>query len=650
MSLNTLIKKEIFFTELLKLLKLDPKNRFYSDNGEILRNKVYESAMKMDSDLIKLLLSSERMKQKFFTKVDDILVFDKISFGWAINNKAFLQDSYTRFKNTIGLIDSKEQFISSKNDVVLSFPYKDCILEGGQTKEDQKRGEIFYNELLAPDDVDRLLAPKVFTNVKRYTKDGEESITEFKDDDNLLIKGNNLLALSSILKRYEGRVKCIYIDPPYYFNKTTETDAFKYNSNFHMSTWLAFMKNRLEIAKKMLCEGGTIWISISDDGMHYLKVMADDIFGKEHFVATLPRRTRNGKSDVPFNLSQDFDWLLCYTNVTDKTDVVGRVVNRKYYETPDFPGRPWRISDLTTQKVESQRPNSAFDLVDPKTKKVYKYNPKRLWGITKDTFQEYYDRGAIVFPDDYAFLNITVPYSRKFKEEDDRSGKLSAVISDFQIQDFLSNLMLYSKNKDGNEQIERILGNEKFNYAKPENLVKSIIEVCTKEHDIVLDFFMGSSTTQAVSLKMNRQFIGIEQMEYIDTVSVERLKATLQGEQGGISEAVNWQGGGSFVYCELKELNHKYIDEIQVADDSKLNELYKEITTSEFISYKADINKLKESEQDFKELTTEDKRNFLIQVLDKNLLYVNYCDMEDEDLAVTEEEKAFARSFYGEDV
>lgn len=642
-------KREGFYFELLDLLKQDPQNRFYADNGkDLLRNKVYECAMKMDKDLIKLLLSNTRIKEQFFTDIDGLLVFDKTAFGWAINNKAFLQDSYTRFKNTIGLIDSREQFISSKNDVVLSFPYKDCILEGGQTKEDQKRGEIFYNELLAPDDVDRLLTPKVFTNAKRYTKDGEEKITKFKDSDNLLIKGNNLLALSSILKRYEGRVKCIYIDPPYYFNKATETDAFKYNSNFHMSTWLSFMKNRLEMSKRMLCEGGTIWISISDDGMHYLKVMADDIFGKEHFVATLPRRTRNGKSDVPFNLSQDFDWLLCYTNVTDKTDIVGRVVKRKYYETPDFPGRPWRISDLTTQKVESQRPNSAFDLIDPKTQKVYKYNPKRLWGITKDTFQEYYDKGAIVFPDDYDFLNISVPYSRKFKEEDEKSGKLSAVISDFQIQDFLSNLMFYSKNKDGNEQIEQTLGNEKFNYSKPENLIKSILEVCTKENDIILDFFMGAATTQSVALKLNRQFIGIEQMTYINNVSIERLKATLNGEQGGISKDVDWQGGGSFVYCELKELNQKYIDEIMVADDDKLVELYPQITESEFISYKVDINKLKDSEQDFKDLSTEDKRKFLIEVLDKNLLYVNYCDMEDEELAVTEEEKAFTRSFYGD--
>ena len=188
------------------------------------------------------------------------------------------------------------------------------------------------------------------------------------------------------------------------------------------------------------------------------------------------------------------------------------------------------------------------------------------------------------------------------------------------------------------------------NGKKPEELIKHLLEIFTQRGDYVLDCFVGSGTTCAVAHKLGRKFIGIEQMDYVESITLERLKQVLNGEQSGISKSINWHGGGSFVYCELKELNHKYIDEIQVADDNKLNDLYKEITDSEFISYKADINKLKESEQDFKELSTEDKRSFLIQVLDKNLLYVNYCDMEDEDLAVTEEEKAFARSFYGEEV
>lgn len=333
-----------FYNIVLEVLKQD--KRFFTDNGELLRNSVYEAAMQMDSKLIKLLLSNEETKKRFFNDVDGIIVFDKIEFGWVINNREFLPDSYTRYKNKIGLVNSRGEYISTSKDVELVFPYKDCILEGGQTKEDQKRDEIFYNEILAPDEVDRLLYPKVLTNAKRYTAEGVKPITELKDTDNLIIKGNNLLAISSLLKRYEGKIQCIYIDPPYYFNKLKEDDSFKYNPNFNFSTWLVFMKNRLEIAKKLLAMGGTIWISISEDGMHYLKVLADDIFGREHFIGTIPRRTRHGKSDVPFNFSQDFDWLLCYTNVDDKNSPVGRTVERNYYTTDDYPDQPWRLAEI----------------------------------------------------------------------------------------------------------------------------------------------------------------------------------------------------------------------------------------------------------------------------------------------------------------
>lgn len=560
-----------FYFELLELLVQDPEKRFYADNGkDLLRNKVYECAMKMDKDLIKLLLSNDRMKEKFFTDIDGTLVFDKTAFGWAINNKAFLQDSYTRFKNTIGLIDSKEQFISSKNDVVLSFPYKDCILEGGQTKDDQKRGEIFYNELLAPDDVDRLLAPKVFTNMKRYTKDGEENITEFNDTDNLLIKGNNLLALSSILKRYEGRVKCIYIDPPY----NTENDTFKYNDRFTRSTWLAFMKNRLIIAKRLLCNNGSIFINIDENQSHYLKVLMDEVWGEDKFRNEIIWTYNSGgtsktyfakKHDTIFWYSKSDEWIF---NGEDIAEERGNTKKNNMKKNIDEDGRVF-------YSIKSNG-------------KIYKY----------------YEDDKVVPVDVWNISHLQ-------QQDPERTG---------------------------------------FNTQKPEALIERIIRVSTNVNDIVCDFHLGSGTTASVAHKLNRQWIGIEQMDYIDTITIKRLRNVLEGDNSGISKTINWHGGGSFVYCELKELNHKYIDEIQVADDNKLDDLYKEITDSEFISYKADINKLKKSEQDFKELSTEDKRNFLIQVLDKNLLYVNYCDMEDEDLAVTEEEKAFARSFYGEGV
>jgi len=635
-----------FFETVLTVLKSD--ERFVAEDGTFLRNAVYEAAMKMDAKLIRLLLENEETSSRFFTDVDGVKVFDKTGFAWVINNRQFLPDSYTRFRNKVGLV-ANEEVVATSGKVELVFPYKDCVLEGGQTKEDQKRQEIFYNELLAPDEIDRLLFPKVLTNAVMYDSDGEHVVKEIKEDDNLVLRGNNLLALATILKRYEGSVKCIYIDPPYYFRHTSATDTFKYNSNFQLSTWLVFMKNRLEIAKKMLCKGGTIWINISEDGMHYLKVMADDIFGAEHFVGTVPRRTRSGKSDVPFNFSQDFDWLLVYTNVSDSQDVMGRSVERQYYETDDYPGRPWRLADLTSQQPASKRPNSYFTMIDPKTGKEYPASEKRTWAVTKDTFDYYYNQGAIVFPDDYDFLNISKPYSRKFKEDDDRSGKLSAVISDFQMQTFLQDVLNGSKNADGNTQIDELFGRDEFDYAKPENLIKAIFDVASSENDIVMDFFLGSGTTAAVAHKMGRRYIGIEQLDYIKTLAVERLKKVIAGEEGGISKAVDWQGGGSFVYCELAKLNQAVIEDIEAAaDDEALADIYERMMKSGFISYKVNPADIEAAADDYAALSLDDKKRFLMEILDKNLLYVNYCDIDDEEFGISDEDKAFTRSFYRE--
>jgi adenine-specific DNA-methyltransferase len=635
-----------FFDTLLEVLKQD--KRFFTEDGPLLRNKVYESAINMDAGLIALLLSDTETRKRFFVEVNGVLVFDKVGFGWVVNNRQFLPDSYTRFKNRIGLTDSCGDLISQSNDVVLSFPYKDCVLEGGQTKEDQKRDEIFYNETLAPDEVDRLLYPKVLVNAKRYTVEGVKDGVTFTDSDNLIVKGNNLLAISSLLKRYEGKIQCIYIDPPYYFNEHKEDDSFKYNSNFSFSTWLVFMKNRLEIAKRLLAKDGTIWISISEDGMHYLKVLADDIFGKEHFIGTIPRRTRNGKSDVPFNFSQDFDWLLCYTNVDDKNSPIGRTVERKYYTTDDYPGQPWRLADATSQRTATERPNSFFTMVNPKTGEEYPASAKRTWCITQDTFDYYYQKGAIVFPGDYEFLNISKPYMRKFKSEDDATGKLSAVISDFQIQEFLEVLFGNAKNKDGNSEIDTMFGREEFGYAKPENLIKAIIEVATKENDIVLDFHLGSGTTAAVAHKMGRRYIGVEQMDYIETITVERLKKVIEGEQGGISKAVNWQGGGSFVYCELAKCNQHFVDEtIAAKSDEDLMAILERVLKTGFISSKVNPANIAANSTDFEALSIDDKKRFILELLDKNMLYVNLCDLDDEEYAISDADKAFTRSFYG---
>lgn len=649
------------YLRLIEQLKSEPN--FVSDNGELKKWVVAEAARTYSADVISLLLKDELLRNSFFVNVNGMEVFKLDKFLLFVEQKNFLNDGYTQFTQKVGL-KIGDKFLNQRSDVELVFPHKDCVLEGGQTKEDQKRHEIFFNEVLSQDEITQLLEPKVLTGGKRYDSEGAHPLEGFTRDaeinekrglpkdtitDNLIIKGNNLLTLHTLKREFAGRVKMIYIDPPYYFRNNPATDTFKYNSNFHLSTWLVFMKDRLKIAKSLLMAGGTIWISMGDDGMHYLKMIADDVFGRDHFVGTLPRRTRSGKSDVPFNFSQDFDWLLVYTNVPDDKDVVGRSIERKYYETEDYPGEPWRLADLTSQQPASKRPNSYFTMIDPKTGKQYPASEKRTWALTKDTFQHYYDIGYIVFPDDYDFLDITKPYARKFKSEDDAKGKLSAVISDIQIQDFLKALLYDCKNAEGNNEIDDLFGRDEFDYAKPENLIKTIIDVTTKEKDIVLDFFSGSGTTAAVAHKLNRQYIACEQIDHQMELNVNRLKQVIEGDDVGISDDVDWQGGGSFIYLELKKYNQVFIDEIESGTKTEeLLSIWEKMKQKAFFRFNVDMQKFDEETDEFKALTLGQQKECLLKMLDLNQLYVNLSDMEDQAAKVTEEEKNTTKNFYQE--
>lgn len=633
------------YHELEQLLRMN--SRYCMDDGRLLKNRIVEDALSIQPLLVKELLGNEKMKKAFFTDVEGVMVFDKIKFQRFVSDTQFLGGSYTMFKNKIGLANENGRFVSESREVVLSWPYKDCMLEGGQTKEDAKRNEVFWNETLAPDEVNRLTEPKVFSTFKRYDKEGEHQVDHLSDNDNLIIKGNNLLALHSLKKKYAGQVKLIYIDPPYYFRKKLSTDTFKYNSNFHLSTWLTFMRDRLECAKHLLAPSGTIWIHMGDEGMHYLKLVADQVFGIDHFIGTLPRRTRNGKSDVPFNFSQDFDWLLVYTNVEESQAVMGRTVDRKYYTTEDYPGKPWRLADLTKQTTAKERENSFFTMVDPKTGKEYPPSEKRTWCITKETFDFHYKKGYIVFPDDYDFLKITKPYSRKFKYEDEANGKLSSIISDCQIQQFLKSLLYDCKNEIGNNEINDLFGRDEFDYAKPENLIKIIMEAVTNEGDLVMDFFSGSGTTVAVAHKLGRKYIGCEQIDHQIELTVNRLNEVICGEQGGVSKSIGWQGGGSFVYCELSKANGKFADEIENAETTgQLMDIWNRMKATDYLNYKVDVKEVDANVADFEGLNLDDQKRFLIECLDKNLLYVPLSDIDSNEYGVTDEDKRLTREFY----
>ena len=363
-----------FYETVLDVLKQD--NRFYTEQGILLKNAVYEAAMQMDTNLIHMLLENEITKEHFFKEVDGIAVFDKVGFGWVVNNREFLPDSYTRFKNKIGLADDNGDIISSKGAVELVFPYKDCVLEGGQTSEEQKNREIFYNETLAPDEVDRLLYPKCFVSPVLYDEDGMKSVTKISIHDNLIIKGNNLLALASLKKKYAGLVKCIYIDPPYYFIENKSGDTFGYNSNFKLSTWLTFMKNRLSIAKELLSSDGTIWISVGKDGQHYLKVLTDDIFGIDCFVADIAwQKTYSPRNDA-HGISSEIESILVYSKKTNwQPNKLPRTAKmNSVYKNPDNDYTMWRTSDAFAPSAATHQ-GMVYAIQHPVTGElIYPYN------------------------------------------------------------------------------------------------------------------------------------------------------------------------------------------------------------------------------------------------------------------------------------
>lgn len=576
------------FEIVVEVLKTNSK--YISDDGKLLKAIVYSDVMTMDKELLCLLLSNAKIKERFFKDVNGTLIFDKQGFAWFIESKEFLPDSYTRYTNKIGLTNGGD-FISKSNDVVLDFPYKDCVLEGGQDKEDQKRKEIFYNETIASDEISKMLAPKVFTNAKRYTKDGIEENITFDENDNLIIKGNNLIALSSLLKRYEGKVKCIYIDPPF----NTGSDSFNYNDKFSRSTWLVFMKNRLELAKRLLHVTGNIFVHIDINQSHYLKTLCDGIFGEDNFIEEIiwaygsPSGGR-AATPKPVNIH---DYILHYAKSYSE-----RKQNRVYVPYSEKYIKDW------------------FKYIDDDGRKYR----RRQRG--KD------ENGNPIWTKQYLDESKGVP--------------LSTVWND--IQQVYADPRAY---KDGNKADVEVLKEFKGG-QKPEALIKRILEMATDEGDLVLDFHIGTGTSAATAHKLNRRYIGVEQMVNQIDLILPRLQKVIGGDTAGISKFVEWQGGGSFVYCELLENASTLIEKIQAASEKTISEIKNEIYIDERIVPYITREELKKADEAFDSLELEEKKKALISLVDKNKLYVNYSDMDDESYAISESDKGFTKSFYAE--
>lgn len=662
-----------FNEKLVELLRTD--SRFVDDEGELVKAAVIDRAWKIDRDLVKLLLSNSEIKAKFFDEIEGHWIFNINTFIEYISDKNFLANSYTRFRNRIGL-NIGGKFLRERGEVSLVWPYKDCVLEGGQTKEEEKRKEIFFNEILAQDEIDRLFDPKVLTNFKRYTVDGEQKVTEIRRDENgtirenLIIKGNNLLALHTLKTQFRGKVKLIYIDPPY----NTGGDSFRYNDNFNHSTWLTFMKNRLEAAREIMTKEGTIAISIDQNEIAYLLNLLDEIFGKENRknIITIKRGSVTGAKVINPGVVNISEFVIIYSR-----DLRYWNPNRVYMPKE----RDVRYNGFI-QNFEDGYENWTFTTVLEAFAEELKIKKTRL----KKHFGDDYERELELFIyknsekvmqfaslDENSISQEAVKIKKKSENDKDRvffyerEGKRPYYI-------YKGKLILFANNSmtevDGKKTFAQpitdiwndVLPNDLHNEGgiqlrkgkKPEKLISRIIELCSDEGEIILDFFVGSGTTAAVALKLSRQFIGVEQLDYIEELPAVRLQNTIAGEKSGISKEINWQGGGDFIYCELMKYNEFFMHKIQSAKTSnELIKLWKDIAENSFLNWYVDPEISEEAVNDFIDIGNGEnglnkQKNLLAELLNKNQLYVNFSEIDDEDFEISDEYKELNQSFYGE--
>jgi len=656
-------------------LKKEPN--FVTDNGELKKWMVLTKAQNFDEELIGLLLDNAELKEKFFVNVKGTLVFNQNLFVQFLEQKNYLNDSYTQYKNKVGLtIDGK--YLKQRNEVALVWPFKDCILEGGQSREEDKREEIFFNEILAQDEITQLFEPKVLTNAKRIDKDGEKPLDQFNRNengtitDNLIIKGNNLLALHTLKKEFAGKVKLIYIDPPY----NTGNDSFLYNDSFNESTWLTFMKNRLEIARDLLSNDGIIFIQCDDNEQAYLKILMDEVFKAQNFVETFVWKNTDNAPALSKKTRKNIEFIHCFEKVLDTSKgYVGRDS-----DNDDAPllnsSNPITILEFKPEIIQFKIPDGTYPkgsydkvevLDDLIVKKGRNENTIRLKGQFKWQ-QSFLDTEV---SNGTYFMIKTNKFSIRYQRKIASNMAPDKLIDEI----YLSKAIGVETNEDSKKHIDSL--NLTFNsYPKPESLIGFLIKAVTKEGDIVLDYHLGSGTTAAVAHKMNRQYIGVEQMDYIETIAVERLKKVigekvvlktkektqsklsiasksdaeyykLKYDKGGISQSVNWQGGGSFVYLELKKYNQTFIEQIEEAKDTEsLLQIWEQIKEKSFFKYSIDLKEFDKSISEFKQFTLEMQKEILMGLLDKNQLYVNLSSLNDADFACTEDEKKVTKDFY----
>lgn len=638
------------FKKIEEILLTIPK--FVSNDNKLLKNKVYESAMKLDEELLNILVKNVETKEIFFKELENILVFDKQNFLWVLNSNKFIPDSFTSFAQDIGLTNQNREFLIDNNNVVLSFPYKDSLVEFDSTDDKEERDEIFYHESIDKQNIETLTESKLLSDPIRHFSDREENEIEF-DDDNLLIKGNNLFALHSLLPRYNKKIKLMYWD--ILFN--TSNDNVPYKDSFKHSTWLTMMKNRLEVAKELLHEEGLIFVHCDKNEDSYLKVLMDEIFNRDHYVTTLA--VKSNSISGPKTAHKEKTILKNKDSILVYSKSINFKINPQYIEKEDWDTHynkflegdsgDYTIRSLKKVLVErdvidSKTPMTKLDVKNKKFMRFYLENQDKIYrevnSISKDLKElSLENTNEIVSLDGHLAINgKRINFLSRSIHEVQGNERTAQLLGDL-----WTDIDFQNTQNEGGEGVSLPSG------QKPERLLRRIIEMASEEGDIVLDAYSGTATTAAVALKTNRKFIAIEQLDTHYEMGLQRLKNVLDGEESGISKIVSWDPPKylSFVSISLKESSSKIVDEIIKMDKpNKLVEMYKKLYHNSFISYRVDFDKLKEGLKTFEKFDINEQKQFLISILEKNYLYVNYLDYKDENLNIDKDDIKFSKSFY----
>lgn len=532
-----MLQTNSLYTKIESLLKKIPE--LITEENELRYNKIKEMAENGDAILLEPLLKDEKIKAAFFSPILDSFVFKTKEFKEFLDYSSSKNNYSQYLGKQIGLYMG-DQSLMDNQDVVLNFPYKDCVLEGGQKKEDgldtyfeydekkqdyvekkDKRREVFFNEILAKDEIDSLFKPKALCNVKRYNKKGAKACVDFTRDaeinkqrglsedtitDNLIIKGNNLLALHSLKSEFAGKVKLIYIDPPY----NTGSDDFKYNDNFNHSTWLTFMKNRLEVARELLREDGCIFVQCDDNEQAYLKVLMDKIFDFVQMVEIKMNEGAANEFQNPF-MPKNCEYGLYYTKNYSMRKYKPIWVEREYDKAynkivinkddeKDF--RKWEVKTIK-QYIKEQNidEKEITNFVIENANKIFRgISPKGAGS----GLQEAMDRSAQNDSwDIYERAELENIYTYRgemvrFYEKNIGTNANGKKIIIKELGSLWSDIKTTGIAPEGGVKLK--------NGKKPEALISRIIEMSTDLNDIILDYHLGSGTTAAVAHKMNRQY------------------------------------------------------------------------------------------------------------------------------------------------